>query len=275
MPRRPLIFLAAVGLVTGLTAAAADSRLTVEGETLQLPDMKVTAGKEFVFPEKKAVTPADFPSNAPYIDVQYPGHAFHEGVATGRATVGVMLDQTGRAVDFLLIRYTRDYFGQALLAEAKRQEYRPKRLHGVAIPATFTFSYHFEPPAGLTNISSFEAAERRAEEVGGGPPYRYEPHREEELDGRQLEPLRLAIPQLPAGYVLPDSRPLKVLVSFYVDEQGRVRLPNVESVLPPELVAPALAALQHWAFKPPTLKTKPVLVRAVRAVTFRGAPAAK
>jgi hypothetical protein len=268
--RLPL-FLAVIALAS-LFVRAADSRLTVEGETLQLPDMKVSAGKEFVFPEKKAITPADFPSNAPYIDVQYPGHAFHEGVATGRATVGVMLDPAGRAVDFLLIRYTRDYFGKALLEEAQRQEYRAKRLHGTAIPATFTFSYHFEPPTGLSNISSFEAAERRAEEVGGGPQYIYEPHREEELDGRQLEPLRVAIPQLPASYVPPDPRPLKVLVSFYVDEQGRVRLPNVESVLPPELVAPAIAALQHWAFRPPTIKAKPVLARAMRAVTFRAAP---
>jgi hypothetical protein len=279
MSLRLRTLLAAGMLATGLSAPAADSPVTVEGDLLQLPDMKVSAGQDFVFPEKKAVTAPDFPPNAPLIDVQYPGRAFHEGVATGRATVGVMLDQAGRPVDFLLIRYTRDYFGQALLAEAKRRDYRPKRLDGVAVPGPFTFSYHFEPPQGLTHISSFEAASRRVEEVQGGAGYVYAPRREAELDGGRLEPVQVAIPVLPAHLVRPDKPPVRVLVSFYVDEQGRVRLPNVESSLAPELVAGAVQALQQWAFKPPTfkpptVKAKPVLVRAVRAVTFRAAPAA-
>jgi hypothetical protein len=277
MPQRFLTLLAVGLLATGVPAPAAEAPPPVEGETLQLPDMKVGGGgrlEDFVFPAKKEVVPPDFPANDPFINVQFPGHALFEGVATGRATVGVMLDQAGRPLDFLLIRYTRDYFGQALLAEAKHRGYTPKRLHGTAVPGPFTFSYHFEPPDGLTSISSFEAAERRAEEVGGGARYIYEPHREEELDGGRLEPTRVRIPVLPAGSIPPDKRPVKALVSFYVDEQGRVRLPNVESALAPELVAPALGALQQWAFKAPQMKTKPVLVRAMRAVTFREAPAA-
>lgn len=270
--------LAAGLLATCLAAQPKGSHVEVEEGTLQLPDMQVLGsrapGVDFVLPSRKEMTPADFPPNDPFIHVQYPGRAFYEGVATGRATVGVMLDQTGKPADFLLIRYTRDYFGKALLAEAKTQGYQPKRLNGVAIPGTFTFSYHFEPPEGLSNISSFEAAERRLEAVGGGAAYVYEPHKEAELDARQLEPLRLSIPVLPASHATPDGRPVKVLVSFYVDEQGRVRLPNIESSLAPELVAPALGALQQWAFKPPTIKTKPVLVHAVRALTFRPAPTA-
>jgi hypothetical protein len=272
-----LLTLLAAGLIAASLPAQpqpAGSRLEVEGDTLQLPDMKVGPGiapDDFVIPGRKEITPPNFPANDPNIDVQFPGRAVYEGVAVGRATVGVLLDETGRPLDFLLIRFTRDYFGKALLAEAKDREYTPKRLKGVPIPATFVFSYHFEPPAGLTNISSFEAAERRLEEVGGGARYAYEPHREETLDGGGLVPTQLSIPVLPAGHASRGA-PVKALVSFYVDEQGRVRLPNVESDLPPELVAPAIHALRQWAFKPPTIKSKPVLVRAMRALTFRPAP---
>lgn len=277
MRARWLTLLAAAMVATNLGAQPAVSPPETKEEVLQLPDMTVLGGPppdNFVFPRKDEVTPPDFPPDDPNIHVQFPGHAVFEGVATGRATVGVMLDETGRPLDFLLIRYTRDYFGKALLAEAKDQHYTPKRLHGVAVPSTFTFSYHFEPPEGLTNVSSFEAAERRLEEVGGGAKYRYEPHREAELDGGQLELTRLAIPVLPAGQARPDQQPVKVLVSFYVDEQGRVRLPNVESALAPELVAHAVQALQQWAFKPPAIKAKPVLVYAMRALTFRAVPPA-
>lgn len=276
MPRALLTLLAAGVIATALAAQPAVSSLTVGEDTLQLPDMTVSGGselKDFAFPAKDSVTAPSFPANDPTIKVQFPGTAFFEGVATGRATVGVLLDQAGRPLDFLLIRYTRSYFGQALLEEAKDRGYTPKRLKGIAVPGTFTFSYHFEPPEGLTNISSFEAVDRRLEEVQGGAGFVYEPHREAELDGGQLEPVRVKIPVLPAHLVPSGKRPVRVLVSFYVDEQGRVRLPEVESALAPELVASALQALQQWAFKPPTLKAKPVLVRAMRAVTFREAPA--
>lgn len=272
-----LTLLAAGVIATALAAQAPDSSRATAGDTLQLPDMTVSGGatlKDFSFPAKDAVTAPSFPANDPLIKVQFPGTAFFEGVATGRATVGVMLDQTGRPLDFLLIRYTRTYFGQALLEAAKDRDYTPKRLQGIAVPGTFTFSYHFEPPEGLTNISSFEAVDRRLEEVQGGAGFVYEPHREAELDGGRLELIQVKIPVLPAHLVQPGKRPVHVLVSFYVDEQGRVRLPEVESALAPELVASALHALQQWAFKPPTIKAKPVLVRAMRAVTFRAAPAA-
>lgn len=277
MFRRSPMILAAALIAVSPFARAADPRPETGDETLQLPDMKVSGGlglEDFAFPKKREITPADFPSNDPFIHVQFPGTALYEGVATGRATVGVMLDQDGRPADFLLIRYTKPYFGKALLEEAKDQQYTPKRVNGIPIPGPFTFSYHFEPPEGLTSIGSFEAATRRAEEVAGGAAFVYQPHREEELDSRQLELVRIAIPVLPASHVPADKRPVKALVTFYVDEQGRVRLPNVESSLPPELIAGAIHALQQWAFKPPTIKSRPVLVRAMRALTFREAPAA-
>lgn len=277
MPRS-LLTLFVAGLVTSARLATAESPVLVEGDTFHLPDMQVQVGgltlKDFILPGKQDITPPDFPPDNPLIHAPYPGTALFEGVATGRATVGVMLDTAGQPLDFLLIRYTQDYFGRALLGAARNQAYTAKRLHGVAIPGVFTFSYHFEPPEGLTSISSFEAAARRAEEVGGGPEYVYQPHREEQLDAGQLELVRLAVPVLPARHIPPDKRPVKVLVSFYVDEQGRVRLPNVESAIAPELVAHAVAALQQWAFKPPTIRTKPVLVRAMRALAFREAPPA-
>jgi TonB family protein len=78
----------------------------------------------------------------------------------------------------------------------------------------------------------------------------------------------MVIPTIPAGH--PDSaKPPKVLVSFYVDEQGRVRLPNVESSATPELVLRALEAVQYWAFKPGTIKGETVLVYTYRSLTFR------
>ncbi len=273
MSRRLLTLLAVCLIIAGLRAAnAAPPAPEAENDTLQLPDMKSVGGfalKDFVFPDKSAVMPPAFSASDPFIKVQFPGRAVYDGVATGRATVGVMLDQQGKPVDFLVIRYTKDYFGQALLEETQRREFTPKTVDHAAIPAPFVFTYLFEPPAGLTSISNFEAGSRRSESVQGGPKALYEPHREMDLDAGALELKQLAIPVLPSRYGLPDKKPVRALVSFYVDETGKVRLPNVESALVPELVVAAVSALQQWAFKPPTIKGQPVLVHATRVLTFR------
>ena len=179
----------------------------------------------------------------------------------------VMLDANGVARDFLLIRCTRTYFGEALLDEARRRTYSARRLQGVAVPAPFLFTFSFQPPPGMTGISNFEAASRRSEEIQGGAQFVYQPHREADIDGGQLTPTRIAIPVQPADYK--GTKPLRVLVTFYVDELGRVRLPSVESTLAPELVPHAIGALQQGAFAPPKIKGEPVLVYTMRALTFR------
>jgi len=249
-----------------------------EDDTLQLPDLKVAGGlslKDFSFPSKDELTAADFSASDPFLKVQFPGQAAHDGVATGRATVGVFVDATGQPKDFLLIRCTKDYFGAALLKEAKLRDFTPKKQHGTAIPSAFIFSYAFEPPPGMNAISNFEAASRRTEDIQGGAKYAYHPRNETELDGGQLVPTRVAVPVLPRALVPKDGKPVRALVSFYVDEKGQVRLPNVESSLPPPFVTAAVAAVQQWAFKPPVAKGQPVLVYTMRALTFREEAVAK
>jgi len=241
-------------------------------DTLQLPDMQVAGGlslKDFDLPPPSDLKAPDFSASDPFLKVQFPGQAVHDGVATGRATVGVSLDASGQPKDFLLIRYTQDYFGAALLEEARRRTYTVKQFKGAPIPSAFVFSYAFEPPPGMNAISNFEAASRRSEDVQGGVKFTYRPRNETELDGGKLVPTQIALPTLPRALVPQDGKPVRALVSFYVDEKGRVRLPNVESALSPQFTAAAIAALQQWAFKPPVIKGQPVLVHTMRAMTFR------
>jgi TonB family protein len=59
-----------------------------------------------------------------------------------------------------------------------------------------------------------------------------------------------------------------VLVAFYVDEQGNVRLPNVESEASPAVVSQVMKAVLAWKFSPPMIKGKAVLAYANRTLTF-------
>lgn len=258
-------------------APPASSVKTVD-EPIVLPPMKVEADAQGRladrhFPKADEVR-ADFSEHDAPIEAQYPGHAFAEGVFKGSATVGVMVDAKGQPTDFLLIRYTRSYFGESLLREAHRQHFTPRRVRGMAVPGPFSFTYEFAPPQRMVNLTSFDAAERRHEEIAGGPKFIYEPQLEIKTDGGHLQPVRLAVPLLPDGYAAPPGKLVTAIVSFYVDESGHVRLPNVEYAASATVIPNAIAAISRWEFKPPTIQGQPVLVFAKRVVAFRPRPIA-
>jgi TonB family protein len=239
--------------------------------TIKLPDVVVNGTRLPEFPRFKQteVVTADFSPKTWPLSAQYPGHAFYEGVSDGTASVGVMLDREGHATDFLLLRYTKAYFGDSLMRAAHRQLFTPLVIQGVAVPGRFNFSYAFRPPNLVVTMTSFDAINQRYEEIEGGPKFIYAPHDENEIDGGALEPVRLQIPAIPAGYSAPKGKPPRVLLTFYVDEKGRVRLPKVESAPSATLVAEAIDAVQKWKFQPPKLKGQGVLVYATRALKFR------
>lgn len=258
-----------VAALTALRMSAQDAPGAAGEPPTLLPAVTVVGQllKDYPMFPKKDVTAPGFSDSSPPLDLFYPGQAYNEGVTEGNATVGVMLDEKGHATDFLLLRYTRKYFGDALLAQAHQQDYAPRRIKGVAVPGRFNFGYRFVPTFVLP-MNSFNAIQQRTEQIEGGPRVVYEPHLERELDGGALESTTGAVALLPDGYAAPKGKAVKAFVSFYVDETGRVRLPNVESAASPALVPNALKAVAHWHFKPPTVKGQPVLVFTLWTVTF-------
>lgn len=238
-------------------------------DVVTLPKVTVEAesARNYPFFKRTEVVPPGFSNTAHPIDLFYPGKAYVDEVSEGSATVGVMLDAEGRATDYLVLRYTRKYFGDALLREAREQRYAPRRVRGVAVPGRFDFGYRFVPTV-VMQMSGFGAIEQRYADVQGGPRYLYAPHLEREVDGGALEGTKSAVAFVPDGYAQAPGSPIRVLVSFYVDERGRVRLPSVESAPSPVLIPNAIQAVEHWEFKPPTIHGEPVLVFTTWAVKF-------
>lgn len=270
---------ACAGLVAGLLLAApglakddaADPATSASsGPVTVLPTMTVVEQilKDNPLFKKADVSQPNFSEASAPVDMFYPGEAYSDGVGEGNAEVGVMLDAQGHPTDFLLIRYTKRYFGDALMREARRQAFQPRRIKGVAIPGRFSFGHRFTPQHVMM-LTSFDAIEARASEVQGGPRAIYEPHAEREIDGGGLEFTQATIALIPDGYDAPKGKSVRAFVSFYVDERGHTRLPNVEGAPSEVLVPNAIKAVQHWEFKPPTLRGKPVLVFAVWSVAFQ------
>jgi TonB family protein len=60
-----------------------------------------------------------------------------------------------------------------------------------------------------------------------------------------------------------------MVVQFYIDQEGKVRMPVLADVdCDLELAAAAYDAVRTWSFEPPTVKGRPVIVTARQKFVF-------
>lgn len=201
----------------------------------------------------------------PPLRLNFPGSAYTAGISSGKAIVGVMLDESGKPTDYLLLAYTQDYFGRDLLRQARELAYDPLIIRGLAVPSRYQLGYRFVPDLAVILNGNQAVSAWRIE--SSDAPFIYRPYQESELD-QTLELVQLAQPRLPKNFPANDPSQIQVMVSFYVDETGQVRLPNIDDTPSGELVRRAIKAALQWKFRPPTVKGKPVLAYAAREINF-------
>ncbi len=201
--------------------------------------------------------------------LDYPEAAKALGISHGRADACVLVDGQGRAIDFLVTSETDATFGRALLDYLRTATFQPALQQGVPVPARCAFSYEFSFQGAVT-LNGIDASAARVRLGQPKPVLAAVP--EAQLD-HPIEIIAGTVPTLPPDFPATD-KPVKVSVTFFVDETGQVRAPNIESASPPQVFAPVIAALTTWKCKPPTAGGKPALVFVGRTFAVPRASAA-
>jgi outer membrane biosynthesis protein TonB len=255
-----------------------------------LPKMTITAKRtdpSLLIP-RNDLTEASFARGDPVVG--FPSQARFKRIFDGRAAVGVMVDAEGNATDFLVVRYSESYFAEEVINALRNERFTPRKIKGIAVPGRFyvvrAFSLDNPNQTGIGNfggtypatvsMNPMEQMEERSNRVTNskdGPPLIYKAHGEYEIDGHILEVAAVATPAIPAGLETTTSHALTIVVSFYVDEKGDVRLPSVDSNSPALMVASVIKTVSDWKFVPPTIKGKPVLVFTSRTLILEPNPA--
>lgn len=196
----------------------------------------------------------------------YPPIMTYEAIYAGEVRVAISVDQEGKLTDHLVIAYTHEEFAKSALMAIRRWKYQPALVRGQ--PRASRAEVHFEyRDQGVIVQSLPGAMERRMMMSTFGERYVYTPCLLSELD---------EIPELvqvvkPA--IKSDNRTHRVTVEFYIDEEGRVRMPAVDRESADDYYAAAsVVAVEQWRFKPPLRKGRPVLVRAQQVFTFAPSP---
>jgi TonB family protein len=196
----------------------------------------------------------------------FPYDMIQLGVREGEVRIAFSVTADGKVDDLLPVFYTNPEFARVSAGALKRWTFEPARYRGQPIAAVSQVTLRFEMRGGV--IVTLTAAESIASMLNSMTTVQdeYRPRTMKEID-RIPTPISAPPPNLPAR-LTQGAGPSHVTVSFYIDEEGVVRLPSVDVADDPELGAAAIDAMRQWKFEPPTCKGRPVLVRASQRFNF-------
>lgn len=192
------------------------------------------------------------------------------GVKSGSASVAIAIDDAGRLTDYLVTAYTHPAFADSAVAAIRKWRFEPAMIHGFPrnSKSDLTFRFQLEGIVVMTMTSlSYEEMLHLKLAPGSSA---FSPCTMGELD-RIPTPTKIVNPVYP-NQVARSSQGGHVSVGFYIDDQGRVRMPSVSietNEANQELAAIAVMAVSQWQFDPPTSKGRPVLVVAQQEFNFK------
>ncbi len=228
--------------------------------------------------EVSAAAPADY---KPMKVIQtstpmYPRALSEIGIKEGEVHVSIQVDDQGNLMDHLVTFYSHAEFADSAVAALKKWKFEPAWLNGEPRAATVELTFVYESQ-GLTvvNLSPSVYVLRRSMELMPGS-YGYRVATLRQLD-RIPTPKKVVTPVYPVE--TPEGpRAASVTVRFYIDEQGRVRLPAVSRLTAEGddiFASAAIGAVSQWEFEPPTARGRPVLVEARQDFNFNPKVVAK
>jgi TonB family protein len=182
-----------------------------------------------------------------------------------RVRIAVQIDEKGRAVDWLIVAYSRRAFTDNTIDAVRRWQFEPVKIEGVPVPAQTTFDIEFKG-ADVVSISSVTEQLETVMRNMGIERLEYRP-----CPLRDLDRIPLLLNAVAPRYAI-EARDQGVRgtveVQFFIDEQGTVRMPAVLQADRLDLAQMALEAVRQWKFEPPTHKGSPVMISAVQHFEF-------
>ncbi len=200
----------------------------------------------------------------------YPSALISVGLKSGTASVAIAVDDAGRLTDYLVTAYTHPAFAESAVAALKKWTFEAAMVHGFPrnSKSDLTFRFQMEGVVVVT-MTALSYGEMLHLKLAPGS-YAYSACTLGELDRIPI-PTKIVNPVYP-NELARSSRGGHVPVSFYIDEQGHVRMPSVsrETIQAnEELAALAVTAVAQWQFDPPTSKGRAVLVAAQQDIHFK------
>jgi TonB family protein len=191
-----------------------------------------------------------------------------EGITRGRVVMAISVGADGSLKDSLVVAYTQRSLALACMDAIKHWQFIPARLDGDPVPlqTELTFNFTLEGAVISANIVNHYLFDKFDQLADG--PLLYRPRLSRELDRPITTPPGAVAPKYATEAENQGIRG-KVVVHFYIDETGAVRMPAAErDGAHPYLMETAVEAVRGWKFEPPTSNGSPTLIVAEQEFDF-------
>jgi TonB family protein len=204
-----------------------------------------------------------------FVVPDFPPFLRQSGVLQGTVVAAIGREPSGRVVDVLVLESSDTRFASVTLEAINEWKFKPlaPTLSGeeTSVPVVrflFTTGAVSIVPLTMTNRSGPRRTVR-AETPVELPNFSHLDHPPRLLKGTDPE-----FPAALRGRVANGT----VVVKYFVDGDGRVRLPMAITATAPEFGAAAVAALRNWVYEPPRIDGKPVIALERHSFQFAAAP---
>ena len=198
------------------------------------------------------------------VEPRFPDALIRRGIYEGEVRVVLLVDAEGRLADWLLTSFSHPLLAREATEALRQWRFEPARRYGEPVDVRTELVLAFQASGMVVSMSPLETAVRFEHRGGEDSPQRLVA-RPAELDA-PLTPIRRVAPL--ATEWSTEGREASVTLDFYIDREGRPRMPGVLRSDDDALNAAAIDALSHWRFEPPMSGGVPVIVRATQVFRF-------
>lgn len=199
-------------------------------------------------------------------EIAYPAQLSDRIIDAGEAQVMLHISPEGKLVDWFVVGFSHPLFAKAVLDSLPGWQFQPGRRGERSVDARMELKVSFVG-AGAVNFvhNDMETGNRRKLYVGEEAVWK-QVCKKDELD----RPLELAVETapMPPEQLGAGDKGGKVVVDYFIDTDGRVRMPIVITSDDEGFTRSVLIALSDWRYEVPTRGGFPVLVRECREFTF-------
>jgi TonB family protein len=227
---------------------------------------------QFDLPKKTNHLPAEFQYDTPPVvkvvaPVVYPFKLLQDNI-TGSAKVTVIVDPEGNVREVQILEATHPEFGLATRGMVQSSEFEPATKDDKPTWGIFTLEQRFSRDAKGTEIT--QAADEILKKLKSG---------KQDMDATSaLDSLPMALYKPRPAYpphLLKEGIGDRVMIEFFIDEDGLVQLPRIVESKNDELAWIALTALSRWHFEPPLRHGRPTVTRIKLPINFSPSQKAK
>ena len=191
-----------------------------------------------------------------FVEPLFPAFVRYEGIPEGVVTLAVSRTAAGEPADILVLNSSHPGFTNAAVRAVKQWRFAPAtspeqlasrivrvgfKLEGVVIMAPFAIDQLNQARADRRDWLTAPVKIPSVDASSGSAASRNQP-----------------MPAYPAA-LAGKGQEGRVAVKFYVDQDGKVRLPEIIEATDPEFAAAALNAVSQWRYAPPRIAGRSVV----------------